>query len=255
MERDVLRAADMVTCASRTHEKALRDALGAPGSERVRFVPNGVDAQAASAATPGAPSAAATSGRARVVFTGTLVETPAMRAFLEALARAIGREPGLRERIEVVVAGPYEATYDGLVTSLGLTGVVRLLGPVAREEARRLQREASVLLLVRNEGPGYAAMVPGKLYEYLDARRPLVAMIGEGEAAELARACGALVVAPGEGDRAAAAAIAAATGAASAPRPDERAINELLAGRSREALAGTMARVLEEARAARTEAR
>ena len=47
----------------------------------------------------------------------------------------------------------------------------------------------------------------------------------------------------------------AATGAAGAPRPDDRAVAELLAGRTREALAGTMAKVLDEARAARTEAR
>jgi glycosyltransferase involved in cell wall biosynthesis len=262
MERRVLRGADLVTCASRTHERALRDALGPAEASRVRFLPNGVDEEAvtapgtAGAASPAVPAPAAPpGGPARVVFTGTLVEVPAMRAFLVALSRALAREPALRERLEVVIAGPFESAYDRLVSALGLAGVVRLLGPVPRDEARRLQRDAHVLLLVRNEGAGYAAMVPGKLYEYLAARRPIVALLGEGEAAELARSCGAAVVGPDEGDAAVARVLAVVQGRADAPRPDAPAIARLLEKRSRRVLAGELAGFLDEARRARREAR
>jgi glycosyltransferase involved in cell wall biosynthesis len=252
MERSVVEGADLVTCPSRTHERALRALVGEAAAERVRFLPNGYeeiddpDAAGAAGEAPGGPT------RARIVFTGTLVETPAMPLFLASLARALERTPKLRERIELVVAGPYEAAYAERVASLGLTDVVALLGPVPAAEARRLQREASALLLVRNEGPGYAAMVPGKLYEYVAARRPLVGVMGDGEAAGLARACGAAVFDLEHVDRAVEACLAAATGADGAPRPDAQAIDDLLAARSRKKLAFTLADWLDEARARRT---
>ncbi len=250
MERRVLHSADLVTCASRTHERALLDAVGSEGARRVRLLPNGAELDD----TPESPAAPERDGtRGRIVFTGSLLEVPAMRAFLVSFARALANAPALRETTEVVIAGPYESAYDRLIDELGLAGTVRLLGPVPSAEARRLQKDAACLLLVRNEGPGYAAMVPGKLYEYLVARRPLVAMIGEGEAAEMARAGGAAVVAPDAGDAAVERALAAVARAPHAPQPNPQAIEALLAQRSRRALAGTLAQWLDEARAARTE--
>ena len=107
-----------------------------------------------------------------------------------------------------------------------------------------MQREADVLLLVRNEGPGYEAMVPGKLYEYLAARRPIVAMVGTSEASGLARACGAAVAAPNDGEAAVAAVFAVLDRAPTAAQPDDEAIESLLHARSRRALAGMLAQEL-----------
>src|SRR5204862_8242690 len=46
--------------------------------------------------------------------------------------------------------------------------------------------------LWKQDGAGYRTLVPGKLYEYLDAGRPLLALIPEGEeASRLAREGGA----------------------------------------------------------------
>ena len=114
-----------------------------------------------------------------------------------------------------------------------------------------MQKDADVLLLVRNEGPGYEAMVPGKLYEYLAARRPIVAMVGTSEASGLARACGAAVAAPNDGEAAVAAVFAVLDRAPAAAQPDEAAIESLLHARSRRALAGTLAAELSAAIAGR----
>jgi glycosyltransferase involved in cell wall biosynthesis len=245
MERRVLEQADRVLCASRTHEQAVREALGARAGARVAFLPNGVELDSGPpevAAPAAAAPPAAGEGRLRVVLTGTLVEVPALETFLGALARRLEREPAWRGRLEVVLAGPHEERHRAWAADPRLAGVVRLPGPVSNAEARRLQREASVLLLVRNEGAGYAAMVPGKLYEYLAARRPLVAMVGESEAARLARDCGARLVDPADGDGAVGAVFEAAQGRGA--RPDAAAIDALLATRSRRALARELASIL-----------
>ena len=246
MERRVLQNADRVLCASRTHLRQVEEALGREDAKaRVRFLPNGAELDAPEFV----PHAA---GGTRIVFTGTLVETPAMLRFLEAFARRLSYEPGRRERVTLVVAGPYGEEYEARVRELDLGDVVRFLGPVPFAEQRRLQQEADVLLLVRNEGRGYEAMVPGKLYAYLAARRPIVAMVGTSEASGLARACGAAVTAPNDGEAAVAAAFAVLDGAPTAARPNEAAIVELLRARSRETLAAELGAILEEARSRAT---
>jgi glycosyltransferase involved in cell wall biosynthesis len=245
MERQVLERADRVLCASRTHLRALEDALGpADAAARLRFMPNGAEID-----RPG-PLAGPHTGN-RIVFTGTLVETPAMHRFLEALARRLSYEPGRRDSVSLLIAGPYGEEYEARVRELELNDVVRFLGPMPFAEQRALQQAADVLLLVRNEGKGYEAMVPGKLYAYLAARRPIVAMIGTSEASGIARACGAAVAAPNDGEAAVAAAFAVLDHAPTAARPNETAIEELLRARSRETLAGELAAILDEVRGAR----
>ncbi|MEO6463485.1 MAG: glycosyltransferase, partial [Candidatus Eisenbacteria bacterium] len=245
MEQRVLTRADRVLCASRTHLRAVEDALGTEDARaRVRFLPNGAELDAPEFVPH-------TREGNRIVFTGTLVETPAMLRFLEAFARRLGIEPGRRARVTLVIAGPYGEEYEARVRELDLTDVVRFLGPVPFAEQRRLQQEADVLLLVRNEGKGYEAMVPGKLYAYLAARRPIVAMVGTSEASGLVRVCGAAVIAPNDGASAVAAAFAVLDGAPDAARPNEAAIENLLRSRSRETLAAELATILDEVRRTR----
>ena len=244
MERRVLEKADRLLCASRTHLRALERTLGLDATRaRVRFMPNGAELE-------GPVEEARPHEGNRIVFTGTLVETPAILRFFEALARRLSYEPGRRGHVTLVIAGPYGEEYETRVRELELTDVVRFLGPVPFAEGKRLQQEADVLLLVRNEGPGYEAMVPGKLYAYLAARRPVVAMVGSSEASGIARECGAAVTAPNDGESAVAAAFAVLDGAPTAARPNEAAITELLRSRSRATLAAELAGILDEARCA-----
>ncbi|MEP7028555.1 MAG: glycosyltransferase, partial [Candidatus Eisenbacteria bacterium] len=204
MERRVLERADRVLCASRAHEQQARETLGPASAGRVVFLPNGIETD-----LPPAPTEPA-GIRPRVVATGSLSEMPALHSFLDALARRLEREPALADAIELVLAGPHDAGVAESVRRARLERAVTLTGPLPHAEARALQRSAAALLFARNEGPGYRAMVPGKLYEYLDARRPLVAMVDGGDAAELAREAGARVFAPDEGEAALDAALAAA---------------------------------------------
>jgi hypothetical protein len=154
---------------------------------------------------------------------------PALFSLLEALARK--KPAGVR----FVLAGPHDAELERVARGLP----VEFAGILPHAEARALQRSADRLLFVRNEGPGYAAMVPGKTYEYLDARRPVVAMVAPGEAADLLAEGGARVFGSTQGDEALAALL-------EGPTPNAEAIDRILAGRSRRALAGRHAGVLDE---------
>jgi hypothetical protein len=70
---------------------------------------------------------------------------------------------------------------------LGLEGLVEMAEPRPRGEILREMLGASCLLLLQ---PGTTVSIPGKLFEYFAARRPILAIAEEGETADLVRASG-----------------------------------------------------------------
>ena len=68
------------------------------------------------------------------------------------------------------------------IAAAGLSDNVVLLGPLNHAEAVKEQRSASILLLPLRNDPQYAPILPGKLFEYLAARRPVLG-IGQEEGA------------------------------------------------------------------------
>jgi hypothetical protein len=192
MERSVLDRADRVLTASRTHAEALVRALGSAGEGRVEHLPNGYEPMAESSASAADPD------HFLVVFTGTLAQMPDTEILLESVHDLLAHLPEARRRMRVRLAGPYESGYQDRAIALGLTGIVEFTGPLAHSEARDLQRRADLLILLKARGPQFTTMVPGKLYEYLETGRPLVALLDPGdEAADLARRGGAAVIPPG----------------------------------------------------------
>jgi len=94
-------------------------------------------------------------------------------------------------------AGPYDSGYEDRAVALGLTGIVEFLGPRPHAETRALQAGADALLLWKPRGT--PTMVPGKLYEYLDSGRPVLAVLpGGDEAADLVARGAGECVPPGE---------------------------------------------------------
>jgi hypothetical protein len=76
---------------------------------------------------------------------------------------------------------------------------VEFPGALAHAESRARQARADALLLWKPHGEGYRTMVPGKLYEYLDAGRPVVALLpASDEAAALVERAGGCVLPPGD---------------------------------------------------------
>lgn len=188
-ERAVLERSDLVLAASRTDAARLEaDPAIAP---RVLHLPNGFE--------PGErpPGSAPDPDHFRLAFTGTMSQMPDTGVFLEALHELLGRRPEARRRVRAALVGPYDQDDENRAEALGLTGIVEFTGPRPHEETRALQRAADVLLLWKPRG--LPTMVPGKLYEYLDAGRPIVGLLGpEDEAGEMVARAGGTLSPPGD---------------------------------------------------------
>lgn len=110
--------------------------------------------------------------RFRVLYTGIFYD--GAREPLQ-LLKAVGSlaRDGAGRDIELVVAGEEGDRYRELIDELGIGDRVSFLGHQPHDRVISLQKGAAVLLLVGWSG-GF--QVPGKLFEYYAARRPVLAV-------------------------------------------------------------------------------
>lgn len=182
MEASVSAAADVVV-TTRWHEARLRESYP---QTRVTRVPNGYDAEEmAGVLDIEAPPPV---GPLRIVHAGMLTQKRSATPFLEALARVLAADAELRGNIAVEFIGPREDENELSTRHLGLGDVVTFRDPLPHAEALRVQRAAHILLLVKHDDPRYDGLVPGKLYEYIGLRRPILAIAPPGEARDLVAA-------------------------------------------------------------------
>ena len=133
------------------------------------------------------------SSRLRITHTGHFHGKRDPKPFLKALA-----ESGLDD-VVVRFAGDFRAADREYAESLGLGDRVELLGDVSRRRSLELQRDSEALLLLIPESGGRGrGVLTGKIFEYLAAERPILAVVpADGAAAHLVRDTGAgVVVAP-----------------------------------------------------------
>jgi glycosyltransferase involved in cell wall biosynthesis len=135
--------------------------------------------------------------RFRITHTGAFFGKRSPRAFLEAFARADLSDAVVR------FVGDFRAADRDWSETLGLDHRLELHPYVPRRRALALQRDSDANLLLLPDVPGRGSAVPsGKVYEYLAAERPILAVVPpNGAAADLVREARAgIVVAPDDVD-------------------------------------------------------
>ena len=132
--------------------------------------------------------------RFRLTHTGSFFGHRDPRPFLRALQAS-----GLDD-VTVRFVGDFRPADREFLASLELGDRVELVDYVPRRESLRLQRDSDALLLLIPEAGGRGrGVLSGKVFEYLAAERPILAVVPpDGAAAQLIRDTGAGVVAPSE---------------------------------------------------------
>jgi glycosyltransferase involved in cell wall biosynthesis len=190
--RLVARRADAVTCVS---EAIAAEVRGLDARGEVRVIANGCDFDdfAGLEYTP-AP-------RFRITHTGSFFgkrnPRPFLQAFHDADLDAVAR-----------FVGDFRSTDREWAETLELGDRLELVDYLPRAESLRYQRDSEVLLLLVPDAGGRGrGVLSGKVFEYLAAGRPILAVVPpDGAAADLIRETGAgVVVAPDDVDAIAAA--------------------------------------------------
>jgi glycosyltransferase involved in cell wall biosynthesis len=187
LERRWLGAADRVVCVSRPAADDLRDR----GIADPLLIPNGWDPDIAPDAAPA--TGLLDADRSSVVYTGrfgSYGRDP--RPLVEGLRRLAREDPGAAARLELVVAGPLTAEEADLMRADVSPARIVAAGSLERERALVLQHEADALLLVAQ--PTRSQLLNIKLFEYLAAGRPLLALAEGTDAGRVVAELGGEVV-------------------------------------------------------------
>jgi len=206
LEREVATRAERVIGATRPIAEDLERRLGA----RAGWVSNGWDPlsepDVAASAQLGPPD----ERFVRLVHTGTLSGAWGRdpRALLRALRSVNDATDG--RRVQLVLAGRLTSGERTLLDGAQLGDCLRHVGLLDRGAAVALQRSADGLLLLTSTNSSEAT---GKLFEYLAAGRPIIALAQGSEAGRIVAATGSgMVVAPSDSAAIAAALRALAEG-------------------------------------------
>jgi glycosyltransferase involved in cell wall biosynthesis len=174
-------------------------ARGVPAA-KVHTIRNGVDLERFRPAAPGDPrSPAARDTRARlaarpgdclVLYAGTHGISHALPGVADAAAR-LDQHP---IRFAFVGDGSDKPRLRRRVTELGLDNVT-LAAAVPPDEVPGLLAAADICLVTLRDVPLFATFIPSKMFEYLAAGKAVVGAV-TGEAAQILREAGAVVVPP-----------------------------------------------------------
>jgi glycosyltransferase involved in cell wall biosynthesis len=184
IEREAVEASDLVVAVNRSSRDEIRKRYPEQPDAKFTVVPNGYDPETFAGFVP-RPSE---SPRMLVTHVGTVYKTASPRFYLDAV-EALPEE--VRSRIETRFVGRISDSEQALVE--GRASKITSLGFVPQAEALKYMEDTDYLLLTMTND----ISVPGKLFEYMAAGKPVLAITMPGsEVDQILRETGAGLSAP-----------------------------------------------------------
>ena len=177
LERSVTRA-DRLLVTTEWHRKEL---LRLYPDVRVEKVPNGYEEEDFEGLADEEPDREPFT----ILHTGMLTLGRIAEPFLQGLLHFLGERPEARKRIRVSFLGSRESRNEESARCLGLDDLVSFEDNVPHSECVRRERRSHILLMLKHDDERYRGAIPGKLYEYFGARRPILGVARHGEATEM----------------------------------------------------------------------
>jgi stalled ribosome alternative rescue factor ArfA len=168
LELGTLSTADALVTVSEPWAKK----LGALHKREVYAITNGFDPDKMS------NGKADLTSKFTITYTGQIYTKQDPSKLLLALRDLISHEAVDSKDVEVRFYGPENRVLEKKITEYQLSGIARQYGVVPREISFEKQRESQLLLLLRWEDPRERGWHSGKIFEYLAAKRPILATGG-----------------------------------------------------------------------------
>ena len=113
-------------------------------------------------------------GRFNITHTGLFAADGNPFTLWKVLGKMAASEPGFRQELRIRLVGKVDREVMDAVGAAGLAENVVALGSTDHATAVKEQRSASILILPLRNDPLYRPILPGKLFEYLASRRPVL---------------------------------------------------------------------------------
>ena len=172
LEKKVLDNASVIVAVSPLVQKEFMEMTGT----RVELITNGYDESDFDDAV------VESDGYFNITHTGLFAADGNPTLLWDILARKCRENPEFNRMLRIRLAGKTDAEIIEAIRAAGLGGHLRDNGYQPHTVAVKEQKSASVLLLPLRKEPEYKAVLPGKLFEYLAAGRPVLG-IGQSDGA------------------------------------------------------------------------
>lgn len=167
MEREVLQAADTVLGAWPAMP-ALFEAKAK--IQRMEVITNGYD-------PADFPEGVVALDQAfTIAHVGSFSPARNPKALWQALASLIEEQPAFAQHLRIKLAGKVDFSVQQDIEAHGLQDHLDRSEYLPHKEVASFQASSQLLLLVANQAPTASSIIPGKVFEYLAAARPIIAL-------------------------------------------------------------------------------
>jgi len=172
IERATVEVSDLVVAVTPTGFDTIRSRYPDLPDEKFSLIPNGYDPEVFKSFRPRPHN----SGKIVVTYAGTVYGPSSPVAYLDALDRL---PDGIRSRFETRFVGRIAEEVGGGIFQ-DRKSAIKLLGFLPHRDALTQMEEADYLLLPWSD----RLNVPGKLYEYLATKKPILGLVRPGSDAD-----------------------------------------------------------------------
>jgi len=164
LEASVLKAADIITVTSPTTKKEFEMIAETP----IEVITNGYDISE--------KIDFKMDSKFSISHIGSLLSERNPEFLWKVLAEICKEDTSFKNDLRLKFAGAVSDDVKQSLENFQLMENCEVLGYVSHSEALRLQHKSQILLLVEINSAETRAIIPGKLFEYLAAKRPIIAL-------------------------------------------------------------------------------
>lgn len=172
LEEEILKEAESVVVVNRRIKESLLARWPFLTHETVHILPSGFDPVDMAMANP----TRVAGEKMRLLFSGIFPPHLKPTTIFAAVAQLFERRPETRDQIELAFIGSFRDAYRKLAEKQGVEQILLTPGYVPHREVMDWLLSADVLWLTIDD----PRLTPGKLYEYMGTRKPILALAGEG---------------------------------------------------------------------------
>ena len=176
LEKRTLRSASAVITTNRRVKELLLNRYRFLHYNDITIIPQGFDPDDLRDAKRQTESVTASPKKMRIAHAGTFYGDLHLQPFLRAVNMSVKKNPQLRDHLEIHFIGAFRDAERKVIASFGLNGLVHIHGYLDHKRCVQELMSSDVLWLTL----GNDLQSPGKVYEYLGTRRPILACAPEG---------------------------------------------------------------------------
>jgi glycosyltransferase involved in cell wall biosynthesis len=191
VKQSIIRRAARVIVVSPGEPAELAASCPAAGPNKIDVITNGFDPDDFRSVEHSEPDFA----RVTLTHSGTIYRETG-REFFTMLERLVAARPKLRQLLRVNLIGDIDPAHADAVRRLEDAGVVHAPGCISHRDTLASLRRSDALLILARGGTSGRSHIPAKVFEYLYAGKPILAIAEDGSLTDILRNSGLGVIVP-----------------------------------------------------------